>query len=45
MEIFLFSMVNAYMQDDIIGICKPYRNHDPFKPTIAGINIRHIRKP
>ena len=33
------------MPDDNIGIPKPYGNHAPFKPTVPGTNMRHIRKP
>ena len=41
----LFFRVNAYMPDDNIGIPKPYGNHQPFKPTSLGTNMRHIKKP
>ena len=35
---------NAYIPDEI-GIPKPYGNLAPFKPTDAGANMRHFRKP
>jgi len=35
---------NAYLPDDI-GIPKPYGLHAPFKPSIIGANMRHIRRP
>lgn len=38
------SRPNAYIADDI-GIPKPYGAHAPFKPSILGSNMRHIRKP
>lgn len=35
---------NAYIPDDI-GIPKPYGGLAPFKPSEAGANMRHMRKP
>lgn len=38
---------NAYLPtgDTDLPIPKPYGNHAPFKPSPAGANMRHIRKP
>merc|ERR1712129_377560 len=36
--------VNAY-PDEEHGIPKAYGTHAPFKPTVAGSTMRHIRKP
>jgi hypothetical protein len=35
---------NAYIPDDL-GIPKPYGGAAPFKPSVLGANLRHIRKP
>jgi len=35
---------NAYIPDEI-GIPKPYGNLAPFKPTVGGSTMRHIRMP
>jgi hypothetical protein len=35
---------NAYICNEI-GIPKPYGAHAPFKPSVLGANLRHIRKP
>lgn len=37
--------VNAYIPEDEHGLPKAYGNHAPFKPTIGGSTMRHIRKP
>ncbi|PIK60071.1 putative coiled-coil domain-containing protein [Apostichopus japonicus] len=38
---------NAYIPDDDsdLPVPRPYGGHAPFKPTQAGANMRHIRKP
>jgi len=38
---------NAYMPvgEDDLPIPKPYGSHAPFKPSLPGANLRHIRKP
>lgn len=38
---------NAYIPDDDseLPVPRPYGGHAPFKPTPAGANMRHIRKP
>jgi len=38
---------NAYLPSDEheLQIPRPYGGHAPFKPTEAGTNMRHIRKP
>lgn len=36
---------NAYIPSDELGIPKPYGQLAPFKPTISGATMRHIRKP
>jgi len=35
---------NAYIPEEL-GIPKPYGTLAPFKPTVLGANMRHIRKP
>jgi len=35
---------NAYIPEDL-AIPRPYGTLAPFKPTAAGANMRHIRKP
>lgn len=35
---------NAYIQE-YMGVPKPYGGFAPFKPTEAGSNMRHIRRP
>lgn len=35
---------NAYIPEEL-GLPKPYGALAPFKPTIMGTNMRHIRKP
>merc|ERR1719356_964637 len=37
--------VNAYIPEDEHGLPKAYGNSAPFKPTIGGSTMRHIRKP
>merc|ERR1719188_1455994 len=37
--------VNAYIPEDDRGLPKAYGNNAPFKPTVAGSTMRHIRKP
>lgn len=37
--------VNAYIPEDEHGLPKAYGAHAPFKPTIGGSTMRHIRKP
>jgi hypothetical protein len=37
--------VNSYIPEDGTGLPKAYGKHKPFKPTILGSNMRHIRKP
>jgi chromosome segregation ATPase len=37
--------VNAYIPENEHGLPKAYGNAAPFKPTVAGTNMRHIRKP
>jgi uncharacterized coiled-coil DUF342 family protein len=37
--------VNAYIPEDDRGLPKAYGNNAPFKPTIGGSSMRHIRKP
>mmetsp|Transcript_52419 Transcript_52419/g.84930 ORF Transcript_52419/g.84930 Transcript_52419/m.84930 type:complete len:134 (-) Transcript_52419:64-465(-) len=37
--------VNAYIPEDDHGLPKAYGVNAPFKPTIAGSTMRHIRKP
>merc|ERR1719461_430685 len=37
--------VNAYIPEDDRGWPKAYGNNAPFKPTVAGSTMRHIRKP
>jgi len=37
--------VNAYIPADEHGLPKAYGNNAPFKPTLAGSTMRHIRKP
>ena len=34
----------SYIPDQL-GIPKPYGNAAPFKPTVAGSTMRHIRQP
>ncbi len=36
---------NAYLPNDEVAIPKPYGNHAPFKPSVLGANMRHIRRP
>jgi len=38
---------NAYLPTDEhdLPIPRPYGSHAPFKPSEAGSNMRHIRKP
>eukprot|EP01028_Stygiella_incarcerata_P003836 TRINITY_DN179_c1_g1_i1.p1 TRINITY_DN179_c1_g1~~TRINITY_DN179_c1_g1_i1.p1 ORF type:complete len:949 (+),score=363.28 TRINITY_DN179_c1_g1_i1:287-3133(+) len=35
----------AYIPDDDLGLPKPYGGHAPFKPSIPGTTMRHIRPP
>lgn len=35
---------NAYIPDDL-AIPKPYSSLAPFKPSLAGSTMRHIRNP
>mmetsp|Transcript_2201 Transcript_2201/g.7380 ORF Transcript_2201/g.7380 Transcript_2201/m.7380 type:complete len:926 (-) Transcript_2201:240-3017(-) len=37
--------VNAYIPEDERGLPKAYGNSAPFRPTVAGSTMRHIRKP
>merc|ERR1712066_882657 len=37
--------VNAYIPEDEHGLPKAYGNNAPFKPTVQGSTMRHIRKP
>eukprot|EP00932_Pfiesteria_piscicida_P004404 SRR837773.1431.p1 GENE.SRR837773.1431~~SRR837773.1431.p1 ORF type:complete len:448 (+),score=232.72 SRR837773.1431:31-1344(+) len=37
--------VNAYIPEDEHGLPKAYGNNAPFKPTLPGSTMRHIRKP
>jgi chromosome segregation ATPase len=37
--------VNAYIPEDDHGLPKAYGNNAPFKPTVLGTTMRHIRKP
>lgn len=37
--------VNAYIPEDEHGLPKAYGTHAPFKPTVLGSTMRHIRKP
>jgi len=37
--------VNAYIPEDDYGLPKAYGNNAPFRPTVAGSTMRHIRKP
>mmetsp|Transcript_75619 Transcript_75619/g.130938 ORF Transcript_75619/g.130938 Transcript_75619/m.130938 type:complete len:926 (-) Transcript_75619:156-2933(-) len=37
--------VNAYIPEDEHGLPKAYGNSAPFKPTVQGSTMRHIRKP
>merc|ERR1719386_661245 len=37
--------VNAYIPEDEHGLPKAYGQHAPFKPTVLGSTMRHIRKP
>jgi len=37
--------VNAYIPEDDHGLPKAYGNNAPFKPTVGGSTMRHIRKP
>lgn len=37
--------VNAYIPEDEHGLPKAYGHNAPFKPTVAGSTMRHIRKP
>eukprot|EP00929_Paragymnodinium_shiwhaense_P007171 TRINITY_DN11110_c0_g1_i3.p1 TRINITY_DN11110_c0_g1~~TRINITY_DN11110_c0_g1_i3.p1 ORF type:complete len:926 (-),score=413.14 TRINITY_DN11110_c0_g1_i3:204-2981(-) len=37
--------VNAYIPEDEKGLPKAYGNNAPFKPTLGGATMRHIRKP
>merc|ERR1719221_340504 len=37
--------VNAYIPENEHGLPKAYGNAAPFKPTVPGTNMRHIRKP
>jgi len=37
--------VNAYIPEDEHGLPKAYGNNAPFKPTVGGSTMRHIRKP
>jgi len=37
--------VNAYVPEEEHGLPKAYGNNAPFKPTIGGATMRHIRKP
>lgn len=37
--------VNAYIPEDDHGLPKAYGNNAPFRPTLAGSTMRHIRKP
>merc|ERR1712118_346930 len=37
--------VNAYIPEDDRGLPKAYGNNAPFKPTVGGSSMRHIRKP
>lgn len=37
--------VNAYIPEDEHGLPKAYGNSAPFKPTVLGSTMRHIRKP
>merc|ERR1719361_1694487 len=37
--------VNAYIPEDEHGLPKAYGNNTPFKPTVQGTTMRHIRKP
>merc|ERR1712176_1397857 len=37
--------VNAYIPEEEHGLPKAYGNNAPFKPTVLGSTMRHIRKP
>jgi chromosome segregation ATPase len=37
--------VNAYIPENEHGLPKAYGNAAPFKPTVGGTTMRHIRKP
>jgi len=37
--------VNAYIPEDEHGLPKAYGNNAPFKPSVGGSTMRHIRKP
>merc|ERR1719162_564088 len=37
--------VNAYIPEDEHGLPKAYGLNAPFKPTVLGSTMRHIRKP
>jgi len=37
--------VNAYIPEDEHGLPKAYGSNAPFKPTVLGSTMRHIRKP
>lgn len=37
--------VNAYIPEDEHGLPKAYGLNAPFKPTVTGATMRHIRKP
>lgn len=37
--------VNAYIPEDEHGLPKAYGSNAPFKPTLPGATMRHIRKP
>jgi len=37
--------VNAYIPEDERGLPKAYGQNAPFKPTVLGSTMRHIRKP
>merc|ERR1719188_1709977 len=37
--------VNAYIPGDEHGLPKAYGNNAPFKPSVLGTTMRHIRKP
>ena len=38
---------NAYLPDSegALPVPKPYGSHAPFKPSVPGANMRHVRKP
>ena len=36
---------NAYIPEHGLGVPKPYGSRAPFKPSVPGSTMRHIRKP